>query len=433
MNLSEDQVLGLAPDDSSRKAGKDLANLSKWQKRQVNEFALWGECQGSGKDPYYTQVDLSNIAFKCTCPSRKFPCKHGVALLLLYVRNNDSFDKADAPTWVTDWISKRAEKEEVKKEVAAKPVDLEAQAKRKEEREKKVARGIEDLQLWIKDIVRHGLLNLPEKNYSFWENMAKRMVDAQASGLSAMVRALGATSFYEEGWQSRFLDRLLRIYLLSEAYLHIKHLSEAQQAEIRTAIGFNQNLEELKSQKGVRDHWLVLGMESSEENNLITEKTWLLGQTSGHYAMQLQFFVRSQVPENRLISGLVYDAELVFFPGTVTQRAIVKEQFQSVSPKQVKGFEDLLSMNNYEAEISSQYPLIDEHALLVNQVKPVPLGKHWGLQDEKGHIVSLTNSEYKIWKLLALAGAKPIPVFLTGKENQYELRGAWAMNNYFTL
>jgi uncharacterized Zn finger protein len=25
-------------------------------------------------------VDLSGPAFRCTCPSRKFPCKHGLAL-----------------------------------------------------------------------------------------------------------------------------------------------------------------------------------------------------------------------------------------------------------------------------------------------------------------------------------------------------------------
>jgi hypothetical protein len=34
--------------------------------------------------------------------------------------------------------------------------------------------------------------------------MARRMVDAQAPGLAAMVKNLGATNFWNEGWQSSF-------------------------------------------------------------------------------------------------------------------------------------------------------------------------------------------------------------------------------------
>ncbi|HPH90283.1 MAG TPA: hypothetical protein PLZ68_05665, partial [Ferruginibacter sp.] len=76
LNLTEDQILTLAPDEASKKSGKDLSSPAKWVSKGVNEFALWGEAQGSGSKPYQTQVDLTNIAFKCSCPSRKFPCKH---------------------------------------------------------------------------------------------------------------------------------------------------------------------------------------------------------------------------------------------------------------------------------------------------------------------------------------------------------------------
>src|SRR6185436_6036947 len=78
MNWTEEQVLSLAPDESAKKSGRELASPSKWVSRSANEKALWGECKGSGANPYKTQIDLSNIAFKCSCPSRKFPCKHGL-------------------------------------------------------------------------------------------------------------------------------------------------------------------------------------------------------------------------------------------------------------------------------------------------------------------------------------------------------------------
>ncbi|WP_431200157.1 SWIM zinc finger family protein [Mucilaginibacter sp. P19] len=112
MQLTEDQIYALAPDEASKKAGRDLANPAKWGSKGISEEALWGECQGSGSKPYQTQVDLGAIAFKCSCPSRKFPCKHGLGLMLLCARQPGLFAKSTMPAWVSDWINKRAEKEE---------------------------------------------------------------------------------------------------------------------------------------------------------------------------------------------------------------------------------------------------------------------------------------------------------------------------------
>ena len=118
MPFTEPEILSLAPDESSKKAGKELANPLKWVSVGANDEAIWGECQGSGSKPYQTQIDLRNIAFKCSCPSRKFPCKHGIALALLHARLPESFKDNQSPAWVTEWISKRAEKEE-KRPIAA--------------------------------------------------------------------------------------------------------------------------------------------------------------------------------------------------------------------------------------------------------------------------------------------------------------------------
>src|SRR5215471_6911736 len=116
----------------------DLARAGKWVTKGVNELALWGECQGSGSKPYQTQVDLANIAFKCSCPSRKFPCKHGLGLLLLYARQPKEFNLVSSPDWVTEWITKRSERLDKPAEKKDKPVDEAAQAKRQQARQQKV-------------------------------------------------------------------------------------------------------------------------------------------------------------------------------------------------------------------------------------------------------------------------------------------------------
>ena len=79
-----------------------LSRLDKDRQRPAN-----GPCCDVA--PYQTIVDLTNIAFKCSCPSHKFPCKHALGLLLLYARSESAFAQEDEPEWVTSWIDKRAE------------------------------------------------------------------------------------------------------------------------------------------------------------------------------------------------------------------------------------------------------------------------------------------------------------------------------------
>ena len=115
MEITENQILQLSPDASSTKAGKKLATPAKWVERAAHAKALWGACQGSGKNPYTTMVDTVNIAFKCSCPSRKFPCKHALGLLFLYAQSPTEFQQAsELADHVATWIGKRENKAEAK-------------------------------------------------------------------------------------------------------------------------------------------------------------------------------------------------------------------------------------------------------------------------------------------------------------------------------
>src|SRR5215469_18683725 len=105
MELSTTQVLALAPDSNSAVAGKKLANIRFWRNLGQSPLAAWGECQGSVL--YQVRVELAAFTVKCTCPSHKFPCKHGLGLLLLASNAND-VPTAEPPDWVTQWLSKRA-------------------------------------------------------------------------------------------------------------------------------------------------------------------------------------------------------------------------------------------------------------------------------------------------------------------------------------
>src|SRR3954447_24415013 len=106
MQLSADQVLALAPDASSASAGRKLASMKGWQSLGSSPAALWGECQGSAL--YQVRVDLSDLTTKCSCPSRKFPCKHALGLLLLATTTPAALPGSEPPEWVSDWLGRRA-------------------------------------------------------------------------------------------------------------------------------------------------------------------------------------------------------------------------------------------------------------------------------------------------------------------------------------
>lgn len=64
----------------------------------------------------------------------------------------------------------------------------------------------------MKDLVRNGLVNVPERADSLFENMARRMVDAQAQGLAGRLRAIEEINFLGEEWKYELTDRLGKLY-----------------------------------------------------------------------------------------------------------------------------------------------------------------------------------------------------------------------------
>jgi SWIM zinc finger len=434
LQLTEDQILTLAPDEASKKSGKDLANPNKWVSKGANEQALWGEAQGSGSKPYQTQVDLGNIAFKCSCPSRKFPCKHGLGLMLFYARQSNLFADTTAPSWVTEWLSKRTEKEEKRAVKEDKPVDEAAQEKRQQARQNKVTDGITELRVWMKDIVRNGILNMPGKGYGYFESMAKRMVDAQSPGLANMIRNLGEINFFADGWQSLFMDQLAAIYLVTTGYNNIDQLEPGLQQDIKTWIGFTQNQDELKTQTGIADTWLVLSKQNVEVDNIVTERNWLYGTSSNRYALVLQFIVRGQGATLAFTPGMFVQAELVFYPAVNPLRAIVKRHIAGSKVNISTGFINWQQVGEMETFLSSTMPVRANRPFIIQQLKLVQYNNQWWLQDTTEKMMPLKKEQQNIiWAILSISAGAALDMVVIGKEDQYEPVGLWYENEYKIL
>ena len=235
------RVLALAPDAPSQRAARSLASDRAWLLTGVLEAkALWGECRGSAATPYRTVVDLAGPAHRCSCPSRKFPCKHVLALLLLWVEGAVKEDPGGLPGWAASWLTARpARTSDAQPKQTAEPKDPKTAAKRAEQREARVATGLAELDRWLCDQIRQGLAASQKSGYGHWDDIAARMVDAQAPGLAERMRALASVPHSGAGWDGRLLEEYALLRLLAVAYRRRAELPAPLRETIRSRIGFS--------------------------------------------------------------------------------------------------------------------------------------------------------------------------------------------------
>ena len=407
-------MLALAPDASASKAGQGLASPRSWSGLGQDERAVWGLCQGSGKKPYQTQVDLSEPAFKCSCPSRKFPCKHALGLLLLWAASGE-VPVAPRPVWVEEWLAsreQRAERAAVRAEQPVKPPDPAAQAKRAAQREERVAAGVGELRQWLSDLVRRGLAEAQREPWQFWELTAARMVDAQASGLATRVRRIGNAPYSAgDAWAERMLEEASLLQLLGEAYERRELLSEPTQADVRQLVGWSVPTEEVLAGERVRDTWAVVGQVVTEDERLRSQRTWLRGETTRRDALILLFAPAGQVLDPGVVFGTAVDAELVFYPGAAPLRALVADRHgDPVVLERLPGYASVADALAARAAVLALNPWLDRFPVALRGVVPARVGERWALVDPSGGALQLARRR-DWWELAAVSGGHAIDVF----------------------
>ncbi|MGW1927320.1 SWIM zinc finger family protein, partial [Streptomyces massasporeus] len=283
-----EQVLALAPDEASRRAGSKLGTAGPWSGRGSGGGAVWGLCKGSGRVPYRTVVDTTGPAYLCECPSRKFPCKHALGLLLLQASDGTESEETAAPDWAGRWLAARRARAGSRARgteggAAAGPADPEAARRRAERRAARITSGAEELEQRLADLLRGGLAAAEQRGYGLWEETAARMVDAQAPGLAGRVRELGAIPGSGPGWPVRLLEECALTHLLDRAWLTADRLPAPFATTVRTRVGLPAPVDGLP----VRDHWLVLAQHDAADARLTTRRIWLHGTASGRTALLL--------------------------------------------------------------------------------------------------------------------------------------------------
>ncbi|MEJ1197093.1 MULTISPECIES: SWIM zinc finger family protein [unclassified Streptomyces] len=416
-----DQVLALAPDAASRRAGGRLGTAGPWSEvGSSDEGAVWGLCKGSGSEPYQTVVDISGLsgpAYKCGCPSLKFPCKHALGLLLLWAGDDDVVAGAKAPDWAERWIAGRRERAEEKRTAgstgsAAATADPEAARRRAEQRAGRITAGATELEQRLTDLLRGGLAGAEQTGYELWEETAARMVDAQASGLASRVRELGAIPSSGSGWPVRLLEECALLHLLDQGWLRREQLPDGLAATVRARVGLSTSADG----PAIRDRWLVLSQYDTADTRLTTRRIWLYGAQTERAVLLLSYGAAGRAPEPALPVGLALDAEVSAYPGAGQQRAALGRQFAPPGPTELrpKGMTTSQAAVRYGEALRAD-PWLESVPVTLDQVVPVPDGDHWQLADADGDtalpLAPAAGNRPGLWRLVALSGGAPVKVF----------------------
>jgi hypothetical protein len=416
-------VLALTPDPAVAHAARGLAVPATWSNLGSDEVGVWGLYRGTSAEPYEVMVDRTGPAWRCSCPSRKVPCKHAIGLLLLWAEGN--VPTAVRPERAASWLAARAVSAAAEgsgpEPSGAGPTPAgttdaapsrpeRGKEKRADERAARVRAGLAELDRWLADQVRRGLTAPESTSRAAWEGAASRLVDAQAGALANRVRRGMDLLDAGPAGLGAVLAELSTLHTLAVAGRRPAELDPELALSVRTAVGWTIAKEEVLAGTPVTDHWHVVGRSDTEEQRITVRRTWLLGRHTGRWGLLLDFAAFGQTLAAEPAVGTVLHADLHHFPGRVPIRALVGvehepavDDVEGPPPSSVAG-----TLADAGWAIARE-PWLERWPGVVRATPAIRAGgRGWVLVDDTGALSLVVDRA--IATLLAVSGGRPVVV-----------------------
>lgn len=275
-NITEQQIQSMAPNAAAVANARKISQKGGFVRleRSADDSFYQGECTGSGKSNYITSVDFIDPAHpvcRCSCPSRQFPCKHGLALMFEILEGKE-FRICEIP----EDIRKKREKKQARDARTETQAGGEA-AERDEEalagkrasaaksastaRLKKMKKQLEGLELasrMVQDLMKAGLGAMGGTAVKTYEQIAKQLGDYYLPGPQRLLNGLilEIAAFQKDADEEHYeaaidlLEKLWALVRKSEKYLTEKlekDEAELDDSELYEELGGIWKLTELES------------------------------------------------------------------------------------------------------------------------------------------------------------------------------------------
>lgn len=429
VTLTEAYVDSLALNASAIKNGRDLVKKNSFASlcRSEDSTLIFGACKGSGSEPYMCSADWikqDQPTFRCSCPSRQFPCKHVLGLLYAYAAGKE-FAVADIPQDIIDKREKAEKRDEKKKEAepGTEPSASSAQQPRKRQinksaQIKKLAAQLEGIELANKlltGIVQAGLGSVDKKTVQTLEAQVKQLGNHYIPGIQNAYRALLLELQSDEDRETMYTAVIPHLAMLhsllkkSREYLQTRLNSPGDtpmdtESTLEEAIGHAWQLAELREhglsepdaellQLSFRSYLNPAREEFVDEGHWIQLGSGRIHVTRTYRPQRAAKFIK----EEDSVFQVVQAKELFLYPGELNARVRWEEAtLRDTQPDDLRTASGLALRSFPEAvkRVKNQIknPLSDKHPVMLLAYRNVAVvDGQYVLEDDQGKQIPLAD------------------------------------------
>lgn len=409
LKISEEFVNSTAPNQNAILNGWGLVRKNNFVKYNISqdETVIFGECVGSGTSNYLTSVDfikLDSPVFRCTCPSRQFPCKHALGLMYAYA-SGKKFTTDTIPADILEKRDKVEKREEKKKEkvtgsasadngtsqetvgtstptVSTKKINKSALVKKI----KAQLEGLELLEKIINSTLQGGLGTINDKSIKILKEQAKQLgnfyIPGAQTALRGFINLFRNTEDREKAYSSA-VEQLTILYALSKKGREqlTKRLDDPEAAYDPTStldewLGHAWQLSELREVGHVLKNVDLVQLSfhsyvDDARQEYVDEGIWLnLG--SGQLVLTLNyrpFKAAKYIREDDSVYSLVHTEELFVYPGdlnprvrweSITMRPLMGNDYSVIRSHASKSFRETIKLvkNQIKNPLSNKNPVV---------------------------------------------------------------------------
>ena len=394
-----------------------MATPEKWQllahgSLNANQF-VWGISLTFKKKPITTLISLhgetaNDATAVCSCKSHKFPCRHSLSLLLLLHENPTAFTAAKPNEWVTKQQTRHQYSQKRRQQQATITTPL---TKTHDPHLQRIMEGVAELELWLRDMVRHGLATLPDRPKGYWAEIANRMVDAEAPLLAKKLRQMSRIPLKNADWPQHYLRQIGQLFLLTQGFKQWQTLPIKTQSDLKMAVGWLPN-PLTHAGELVEDEWLIMGRTRQLINKQQWQQTWLWGMNSNRPAMIIQTNQPNKPrgrfhPTGNTLNGILHFA-LSHYP--LLADSVDLKIFDS-STHHAIGFNSIEDAMQTFIQAQTANPWLTEFPIALKSVQLLRGKEQLLLIDQTGRTLPLIKSFSYSWHLDAFSDQQPFSLF----------------------
>ena len=422
LNLTVEQILGLAPNPNLMRTTRAIAAPEKWGNVSRNDAVAWGSFAIINRKPFQTAIHLTTFTATCTCTTRQSPCNHALALLLLAHNGQIPISATPTPEWAIG-VNQHG--------LTIYPADfgrnpLSTQAKRL----RAARRGLADLEQWLHDMIRAGFAQLPNRSKAYWATMAARLIDTHCPKLAQAVRRWQTLLDTEPNWAEQLLRQLGSVQLLIDAFKRFESFSAEIQNDLCHAVGLS--VDPHPNDPLISDRWHVIGSHVERHGRRRFQQTWLYGTASQQYAQLITPAATRQQPRQQLIVGTQFDAALRFLASSHPVRvmfASVPEKIGMIDTQPIPT-RTILDLNAHFSQLRTQNFWLDAVPATLQSVSAQCSEGRWIIIDRDGYQLPLPPDFKHGWHLMAMVNT---PLFGVWDGNYFRPMSLWHADQWVEL